>query len=103
MGAGGRLNTTGPGLFIVYAICGVFGSYAREFLGEKAAYVAGWMYLFNWACTSIVDVTAIALCMHYWGAFEAIPRVLGRADQGRRTRDVPGGCSASGVAGRWTS
>ena len=49
-------------------------SYAREFLGEKAAYVAGWMYFFNWACTSIVDVTAIALYMHYWGAFEAIPQ-----------------------------
>ncbi|WP_193047873.1 amino acid permease [Mycolicibacterium baixiangningiae] len=95
MGAGGRLNSAGPGLFIVYAICGVFVffilralgelvlhrpssgsfvSYAREFLGEKAAYVAGWMYFFNWACTSIVDVTAIALYMHYWGAFEAIPQ-----------------------------
>lgn len=87
MGAGGRLNTAGPGLFIVYAVCGVFVffilralgelvlhrpssgsfvSYAREFLGEKAAFVAGWMYFFNWACTSIVDVTAIALYMHYW-------------------------------------
>src|SRR4029078_3728106 len=53
---------------------GSFVSYAREFLGEKAAYVAGWMYFFNWACTSIVDVTAIALYMHYWGAFEAIPQ-----------------------------
>jgi hypothetical protein len=78
MGAGGRLHTAGPGLFIVYAVCGLFVffilralgelvlhrpssgsfvSYAREFLGEKAAYVAGWMYFFNWACTSIVDVT----------------------------------------------
>ncbi|OYN77700.1 amino acid permease [Mycolicibacterium sphagni] len=95
MGAGGRLHTAGPGLFIVYAICGVFVffilralgelvlhrpssgsfvSYAREFLGEKAAYVAGWMYFFNWACTSIVDVTAVALYMHYWGAFKAIPQ-----------------------------
>jgi L-asparagine permease len=95
MGAGGRLASAGPGLFIVYAICGVFVffilralgelvlhrpssgsfvSYAREFLGEKAAYVAGWMYFFNWACTSIVDVTAIALYMHYWGAFGAIPQ-----------------------------
>jgi L-asparagine permease len=95
MGAGGRLNSAGPGLFIVYAVCGVFVffilralgelvlhrpssgsfvSYAREFLGEKAAYVAGWMYFFNWACTSIVDVTAVALYMHYWGAFEAIPQ-----------------------------
>ena len=32
------------------------------------------MYFFNWACTSIVDVTAIALYMHYWGAFEAVPQ-----------------------------
>ncbi|MDG4665895.1 amino acid permease [Mycobacterium sp. 236(2023)] len=95
MGAGGRLSSAGPGLFIVYAVCGVFVffilralgelvlhrpssgsfvSYAREFLGEKAAYVAGWTYFFNWACTAIVDVTAIALYMHYWGAFEAIPQ-----------------------------
>jgi L-asparagine permease len=95
MGAGGRLHTAGPGLFIVYAVCGVFVffilralgelvlhrpssgsfvSYAREFLGEKAAYVAGWMYFFNWACTSIVDVTAVALYMHYWGTFKAIPQ-----------------------------
>jgi hypothetical protein len=78
MGAGGRLHTAGPGLFIVYAVWGLFVffilralgelvlhrpssgffvSYAREFLGEKAAYVARWMYFFNWACTSIVDVT----------------------------------------------
>jgi len=51
-----------------------FVSYAREFLGEKAAYVAGWVYFFNWACTSIVDVTAVALYMHYWGAFKAVPQ-----------------------------
>jgi len=24
MGAGGRLHTAGPGLFIVYAVCGLF-------------------------------------------------------------------------------
>ena len=36
--------------------------------------MAGWMYFFNWACTSIVDVTAIALYMHYWGAFKAVPQ-----------------------------
>jgi L-asparagine permease len=32
------------------------------------------MYFFNWACTSIVDVTAVALYMHYWGAFAAVPQ-----------------------------
>ncbi|MFP1591311.1 hypothetical protein ACLB1M_12540 [Escherichia coli] len=37
-----------------------------KFLGEKAAYVAGWMYFINWAMTGIVDITAVALYMHYW-------------------------------------
>ena len=36
--------------------------------------MAGWMYFFNWACTSIVDVTAVALYLHYWGAFKAVPQ-----------------------------
>ncbi|KIU16992.1 amino acid permease [Mycolicibacterium llatzerense] len=97
LGAGGRLHNAGPGLFLVYLICGgfvflilralgelvlhrpssgSFVSYAREFLGEKAAYVAGWMYFLNWAMTSIVDSTAIATYFHYWKAFDAIPQWL---------------------------
>jgi L-asparagine permease len=97
LGAGGRLHNAGPGLFLVYLICGgfvflilralgelvlhrpssgSFVSYAREFLGEKAAYVAGWMYFLNWAMTSIVDSTAIATYFHYWTAFDAIPQWL---------------------------
>ena len=36
-------------------------TYAREFLGEKGAYVAGWMYFLNWSTTGIADITAIAL------------------------------------------
>ncbi|CAM5744292.1 amino acid permease [Mycolicibacterium aubagnense] len=97
LGAGGRLHNAGPGLFLVYLVCGgfvflilralgelvlhrpssgSFVSYAREFLGEKAAYVAGWMYFLNWAMTSIVDSTAIATYFHYWSAFAAIPQWL---------------------------
>jgi L-asparagine permease len=97
LGAGGRLHTGGPGLFLVYAFCGVFVflilralgelvlhrpssgsfvSYAREFLGEKAAYVAGWMYFLNWAMTSIVDSTAIATYFHFWSPFQPIPQWL---------------------------
>jgi L-asparagine permease len=95
LGAGQRLHNAGPGLFIIYGICGVFVflimralgelvlhrpssgsfvSYAREFYGEKAAYVAGWMYFLNWAMTAIVDTTAIATYMHYWTAFRPIPQ-----------------------------
>ncbi|MGV9331133.1 amino acid permease [Nocardia sp. NPDC003726] len=95
LGAGGRLASAGPGLFLVYAICGVFVffilralgelvlhrpssgsfvSYAREFYGEKLAFAVGWMYFFHWCMTGIVDITAIATYVHYWGAFEAIPQ-----------------------------
>ncbi|THB85426.1 L-asparagine permease [Pantoea allii] len=95
LGAGGRLQAAGPALAIIYLVCGIFSffilralgelvlhrpssgsfvSYAREFLGEKASYVAGWMYFVNWAMTGIVDITAVALYMHYWGAFGDVPQ-----------------------------
>jgi len=97
LGAGGRLASAGPGLFLVYGLCGVFVflilramgelvlhrptsgsfvSYAREFLGEKAAFVAGWMYFLNWAMTTIVDSTAIATYCRFWSAFDAVPQWL---------------------------
>jgi L-asparagine permease len=97
LGAGGRLASAGPGLFLIYGICGVFVffilramgelvlhrpttgsfvSYAREFLGEKAAYVAGWMYFLNWSVTTIVDSTAIAVFFKFWGVFKDVPQWL---------------------------
>ena len=137
LGAGARLQIAGPSLAVVYLVCGIFSflilralgelvmhrpssgsfvSYAREFLGEKASYVAGWMYFLNWAMTGIVDITAVALYMHYWAAFATVPQwmfalvalcivggdehdrremvrrngVLVRADQGCRDLAVPG-------------
>ena len=108
LGAGGRLASAGPGLFLVYAFCGVFVflilralgelvlhrpssgsfvSYAREFLGEKAAYVAGWMYFLNWAMTAIVDSPRSRIYMHFWKAFAGDPAVADRADRaGDRAR-----------------
>ena len=95
LGAGGRLASAGPGLFLVFGICGIFVflilralgelvlhrpssgsfvSYAREFFGEKVAFAAGWMYFLNWAMTGIVDTTAIAHYCHYWKAFHVIPQ-----------------------------
>nr|WP_186367527.1 L-asparagine permease [Yersinia aldovae] len=97
LGTGARLQMAGPALALVYLVCGVFSffilralgelvlhrptsgsfvSYAREFLGEKASYVAGWMYFLNWAMTGIVDITAVALYMHYWGTFSDVPQWL---------------------------
>ncbi|WP_280365439.1 amino acid permease [Nocardia wallacei] len=97
LGAGGRLESAGPGLFLVYGVCGVFVffilralgelvlhrpssgsfvSYAREFYGEKAAFAAGWMYFLNWSMTGIVDTTAIATYLHYWGPFQPVAQWL---------------------------
>jgi L-asparagine permease len=97
LGAGGRLVQAGPALALAYAVCGVFAffvvralgelvlyrpssgafvSYAREFMGEKGAYVTGWMYFLNWATTGIADITAVALYVHYWSPFTDIPQWL---------------------------
>ena len=82
LGAGGRLHSIGPSLMIAYAVAGIFAflvvramgemvmhrptsgsfvSYSREFIGEKSAYFAGWMYFLNWACSGMADVTAVAV------------------------------------------
>ena len=95
LGAGGRLASAGPALVVVYAVTGFFAflmlramgelvlhrptsgsfvSYAREFYGEKMAFVAGWMYWMLWAITSIVDVTATAIYVHYWHFFTSVPQ-----------------------------
>ncbi|MCD9876420.1 amino acid permease [Streptomyces guryensis] len=95
LGAGGRLHNAGPALALAYLVCGIFAffvvralgelvlyrpssgsfvSYAREFLGEKGAYVAGWMYFLNWSTTGIADITAIALYTHYWSMFTSVPQ-----------------------------
>ncbi|MCP5412936.1 MAG: amino acid permease [Alphaproteobacteria bacterium] len=95
LGASGRLQIAGPSLALVYGVCGFFCffilralgelvmyrptagsfvSYSREFLGEKASFVAGWMFFLNWAHAGIVDITAVALYMHYWGTFADVPQ-----------------------------
>jgi L-asparagine permease len=95
LGAGGRLHDAGPSLFIAYAVCGFFGflvlraigelvmhrpssggvvSYAREFLGERAAYLLGWNYFLQWAITGIADVTAFALYLKFWPVFDPVPQ-----------------------------
>ncbi|AOX20303.1 amino acid permease [Kozakia baliensis] len=95
LGAGSRLQMAGPALAIIYLVCGIFSflilralgelvmyrptagsfvSYARELIGERAAYIAGWMSFLNWAMTGIVDITAVALYMHFWGTFADVPQ-----------------------------
>ncbi|MFF8954680.1 amino acid permease [Streptomyces sp. NPDC014894] len=95
LGAGGRLADAGPSLAIAYAVCGLFAffvvralgelvlyrpssgafvSYAREFMGEKGAYTAGWLYFLNWSTTCVADITAAATYAHFWAMFSDIPQ-----------------------------
>ncbi|MEV7615589.1 amino acid permease [Streptomyces sp. NPDC089799] len=95
LGAGGRLAGAGPSLAIAYAVCGIFAffvvralgelvlyrpssgafvSYAREFMGEKGAYTAGWLYFLNWSTTTVADITAAAVYAHYWSMFTDVPQ-----------------------------
>ncbi|MGW4895321.1 amino acid permease [Kitasatospora sp. NPDC004240] len=95
LGAGGRMANAGPSLFIAYAVCGLFAffvvralgelvlyrpssgafvSYAREFMGEKGAFAAGWLYFLNWATTAIADITAAATYAHFWAMFSSVPQ-----------------------------
>lgn len=95
LGAGGRLAQGGAGLMFAYAICGIFAflmvralgelsvrrpssgafvSYAREFLGEKGAYITGWLFFLDWSTTVMADITAVALYMHYWAVFMPVPQ-----------------------------
>ncbi|MBT2519439.1 amino acid permease [Arthrobacter sp. ISL-28] len=97
LGAGGRLGIGGPSLAIVYAVCGLFTffmmralgemavyrpssgafvSYAREFIGEKAAYFTGWLFFIDWCCTIMAETTAIALYLHFWTLFQSVPQWL---------------------------
>ncbi|MGW1028074.1 amino acid permease [Streptomyces sp. NPDC002577] len=95
LGAGERLHKAGPMLVVIFAVTGLvaffitramgelvmhrptsgsFVSYSREFLGEKAAYTAGWVYFLHWVCSGIAEITAVAMYMHYWAAFRDIPQ-----------------------------
>lgn len=92
LGTGSRLQEAGPSLALLYLICGFFGyiilralgelivyrpssgsfvSYAREFYGEKAAFVTGWLYWGNWAMTLVADSTAVAIYIKWFSQYTA--------------------------------
>lgn len=93
LGAGGRIAAAGPGLVFAYALAGVaaffvmralgelvlhrptagsFVEYAREFVGEWAAFTCGWMYWLNWAATGVAEITAVGIYVQFWAP--EIPR-----------------------------
>lgn len=92
LGSASRLHNVGPALLLSYAFVGViayflmralgelvlhrptsgaFVSYMREFFGERAAFITGWLYWLNWALTGIAELSAVGLYMQYW--FPTLP------------------------------
>ncbi len=92
LGSASRLHNVGPALLFSYAFVGViayflmralgelvlhratsgaFVSYMREFFGEKAAFVTGWLYWLNWGLTGIAELSAVGLYVQYW--FPTVP------------------------------
>ncbi|MEP9391509.1 amino acid permease [Gordonia sp. VNQ95] len=95
LGSATRLHSVGPALLFSYAFAGLvayflmralgelvlhrstsgaFVSYMREFFGEKAAYVTGWMYWLNWALTGIAELSAVGVYMKFW--FPGLPNAV---------------------------
>jgi len=87
LGSAQALSATGPALVISYALTavlaylvlralgelvlyrpasGAFVSYMREFFGERAAYMSGWMYWLFWACAGIAELSAVSLYVQLW-------------------------------------
>ena len=87
LGSASRLHSTGPALLLSYAFVGViayflmralgelvlhratsgaFVSYMREFFGEYAAYITGWIYWLHWSLTGIAELSAVGLYIQYW-------------------------------------
>ena len=96
LGSASRLQSAGPSLVLSYLACGAvavivvmalgelvvhrpssgaFVSYAREFIGEKSAYVAGWLHFTNWGFTLIADATTLAIFLSFWRSIKnAVPQ-----------------------------
>lgn len=87
LGSASRLHNTGPALVLSYAFVGAiayllmralgelvlhrptsgaFVSWMREFYGERAAFVTGWMYWLNWALTGIAELSAVGVYVKHW-------------------------------------
>lgn len=92
LGTASRLHSVGPALLFSYAFVGVIAyfllralgelvlyrttsgawvSYMREFFGERAAFVTGWIYWLAWALAGVAELSAVGLYVQFW--FPQIP------------------------------
>src|SRR5215470_7268509 len=93
LGSATAIQKAGPGLVVSYAmgglvmflimralaelllykpVSGSFATYAKEFVGPWAGFMTGWSYWFMWVATSMAEITAVGIYVHYW--VPAIPQ-----------------------------
>ena len=86
-GTGEKISKAGPGLVVAFLVAGIiaffviramgelvmyrptagsFVEYSREFIGDWAGYVSGWMYWLNWAATGVAEITAVGVYVQFW-------------------------------------
>ena len=62
-------------IFFPLLYCIVLGNmFLSPWITEHLIYIYQDWRIINWAMTGIVDITAVALYMHYWGAFGGVPQ-----------------------------
>lgn len=87
LGIGGRLAAAGPALIVSYLVVstvvyllmralgelvihrpttGAWVSYAREFVGERFAFMTGWIYVALSAVAGVGEIAALAVYVQFW-------------------------------------
>ena len=93
LGSAKAIHSAGPALLLSYAFAGIavfitmralgellihrpvagsFATYAEEYIGPWAGFFTGWTYWFMWVVTSMAELTAIGVYIHYW--FPDVPQ-----------------------------
>ncbi|WP_231443625.1 amino acid permease [Brevibacterium zhoupengii] len=87
LGSGAGIELTGPSIILAYAVVGMFifvvmrafgellsyrsisgsiAEFAREFLGPKMGFIAGWGYWLTWSLIGMTELTAAGVFIQFW-------------------------------------
>lgn len=96
LGSGTAIQAAGPAIILTYLVVGIFCFFmmralgelllddpskrsfidsVREYLGDRAEFVAGWAYWSCWLTLAMADLTATGIYLNYW--FPHLPQWVG--------------------------
>ena len=59
---------------VAHPVSGSFAAYAREFIGPRAGFIAGWNWWFTTIVVGMIELTAMGTFLDFW--FPSIPHWL---------------------------